>query len=97
MEMPALPIVPLEKFVVGSNTGPCGGLCQLHPELDHPTHERGTGEVVSLYNFYLMLLASCCYRYVVHAPCCYSYIVHTSYFYGCSMHSAHSKHKVLTT
>ncbi len=39
--MPAHPIVPVDKFVVGCTTGPSGGLCQLNPELDHPTHEPG--------------------------------------------------------
>ena len=42
MDMPVHPIVPLSRAVLGSNTGPYGGLCQLDPEADHPTHDRGT-------------------------------------------------------
>lgn len=41
MEMPTYPIASLSRSVIGCNTGPYGGLCQLDPELDHPTHDRG--------------------------------------------------------
>ena len=41
MDMPTYPIVPLARTVIGCNTGPYGGLCQLDPEVDHPTHDRG--------------------------------------------------------
>ena len=39
--MPCHLIAPLTRQVIGCNTGPYGGLCQLDPELDHPTHDRG--------------------------------------------------------
>ena len=41
MDMPTYPIAPLSRTVVGCNTGPYGGLCQLDPDLNHPTHDRG--------------------------------------------------------
>ena len=40
-DMPRHSIAPLHKPVVASCTGPCGGLCQLEPEKDAPTHPPG--------------------------------------------------------
>lgn len=40
LEMPSIPIAHLQKSVMASSTGPLGGLCQLDPELDAPTHDH---------------------------------------------------------
>ena len=42
VDMPALQLAALQRSVMASCTGPCGGLCQLDPEKDSPTHDRGT-------------------------------------------------------
>ena len=42
VDMPALQLATLQRSVMASCTGPCGGLCQLDPEKDSPTHDRGT-------------------------------------------------------
>ena len=41
VDMPALQLAALQKSVMASCTGPYGGLCQLDPEKDSPTHDRG--------------------------------------------------------
>ena len=41
VEMPALQLADLQKSVMACCTGPYGGLCQLNPEKDSPTHDRG--------------------------------------------------------
>ena len=69
VEMPAYPIVPMDRFVVGCTTGPNGGLCQLSPELDHPPHEEGTKNVIiaiiqsSLYCVFYLSMASSAVMY----------------------------------
>ena len=41
MDMPLIPLAPLQKSVMASCTGPYGGLCQLEAEKDAPTHNPG--------------------------------------------------------
>ena len=41
LDMPSHPLAPLQTSVMACSTGPYGGLCQLDPELDAPTHDKG--------------------------------------------------------
>jgi len=41
VDMPALPLAPLQKSVMASCTGPYGGLCQLDADKDAPSHDPG--------------------------------------------------------
>ena len=41
VDMPALQLAALQRSVMASCTGPYGGLCQLDPDKDSPTHDRG--------------------------------------------------------
>ena len=53
VDMPALQLAALQKSVMASCTGPYGGLCQLDPEKDSPTHDRGVQ--YSLIIFFLLM------------------------------------------
>ena len=47
VDMPLIPLAPLQKSVMASCTGPYGGLCQLDAEKDAPTHTPGLWHAVT--------------------------------------------------
>ena len=51
MDMPALQLASLQRSVMACCTGPYGGLCQLDPEKDSPTHDRGEYPILPIVSY----------------------------------------------
>ena len=59
MEMPLVPLAPLQKSVMASCTGPYGGLCQLEADKDAPSHKPGWCHTVASAVSYMYRLVVC--------------------------------------